>query len=345
MKENRKLLKILSIFIILIFASVFYQCSRGFIRTTIPKIEGAKYSGSKSCKGCHVDICMGLLKDFKKSVHGRLAKFEAVGVKKGCESCHGAGSAHIETEDPKKIIMPSKLNPAESSEICLQCHSKHYWRSSEHPINSVSCISCHKIHNSKEDALLVKSEPALCYDCHKDIRAKTLYPSHHPIWEQERTGRKRMTCNDCHDVHGSAVGKQLKVETGENDLCLKCHAKYQGPFIYEHAPVAEDCNICHDPHGSVANNLLKQNEPFICMQCHELHFHVGKESTAGDFSSSTHQNILQNNSNELPVDHGSFTANSFKKAFATKCTQCHPQIHGSDLPSQSVSGRGNSLTR
>ena len=32
-------------------------------------------------------------------------------------------------------------------------------------------------------------------------------------------------------------------------------------------------------------------------------------------------------------------------AFATKCTQCHPRVHGSDLPSQGITGNGKLLTR
>ena len=33
---------------------------------------------------------------------------------------------------------------------------------------------------------------------------------------------------------------------------------------------------CHDPHGAMANNMLKQNEPFLCLQCHEMHFHAAR---------------------------------------------------------------------
>jgi hypothetical protein len=34
-----------------------------------------------------------------------------------------------------------------------------------------------------------------------------------------------------------------------------------------------------------------------------------------------------------------------KKAMLTKCTQCHSEIHGSDLSSQSITGGGKALTR
>jgi hypothetical protein len=36
---------------------------------------------------------------------------------------------------------------------------------------------------------------------------------------------------------------------------------------------------------------------------------------------------------------------SFQRAWTTKCTQCHFEIHGSDLPSQAVPGKGKALTR
>ena len=78
-----------------------------------------------------------------------------------------------------------------------------------------------------------------------------------------------MSCADCHNPHG-----ELTTHERTNDLCLSCHSRYQGPFVFGHAPVEDDCTICHDPHGSVANNLLVQNEPFLCLQCHEGHFHM-----------------------------------------------------------------------
>ncbi|MGQ9618378.1 MAG: cytochrome c3 family protein [Candidatus Aminicenantia bacterium] len=33
----------------------------------------------------------------------------------------------------------------------------------------------------------------------------------------------------------------------------------------------EDCGLCHERHRTVVNNLLKQNEPFLCFQCREIH--------------------------------------------------------------------------
>ena len=140
-----------------------------------------------------------------------------------------------------------------------------------------------------------------------------------------------MNCSDCHDPHGADLHG---VEIGDrpNDLCLSCHAQHQGPFIFEHSPVVEDCSICHTPHGAVANNLLVQNEPFLCLQCHQMHFHTTIPGIDGEFTS-------------LDGYGGLSTRDGSKRAMLTKCTQCHTEVHGSDLPSQSISGEGRALTR
>jgi hypothetical protein len=39
------------------------------------------------------------------------------------------------------------------------------------------------------------------------------------------------------------------------------------------------------------------------------------------------------------------TRDAWKQGMLTKCTQCHTEIHGSDMPSQSISGGGSALTR
>ena len=153
-----------------------------------------------------------------------------------------------------------------------------------------------------------------------------------------------MTCSSCHEPHGSLNGEAGMLRTNErvNDLCFSCHARYQGPFIFQHSPVAESCLECHDPHGTVANNLLTQNEPFLCLQCHEGHFHANREArtvnipakpgTIDAYTGKTHSITGRN-------------INDWSRGFLTKCTSCHQSVHGSDSPSQTVVGHGAGLTR
>jgi len=331
---------------------VIGACATGSIRErllTLPVIEGANYVGDKACADCHGDK-MG---QFAKSVHGKLADFEVMGGTKGCESCHGAGSLHMAGGDKSKILYFAELTADEASAICLKCHTgaTHMeWAGNEHALNDVACTACHKIHQDKGTvkASLVKAEPDLCYGCHQEYQAKANFPSHHPIKEG------KMTCSSCHEPHGSAL-KNLKTDERSNDLCFNCHSRHQGPYVFEHAPVQEDCNICHDPHGTVANNLLKQNEPFLCLQCHESHFHTIRTSNtvpvgavaydaSGNPTNITTTTEARTAANTVPFSNTQGT-DRWAQAFGTKCTVCHSQVHGSDLPSQTAPAENAAGTR
>ncbi len=294
---------------------------------------GATYVGSEACFECHE----GFDSD-RFNVHMRIKDFEvASGYKTGCESCHGPASLHVEGDgDTEKIIRFGEegLEPEEVAGVCTTCHSANEhlnWAGSAHAENDVACTQCHKVHKNSNKNLLVKKELDLCAACHQDVVAQGYMMSHHPIREG------KMGCTDCHSPHGSTSTESGMLRTDErvNDLCLKCHARYQGPFVFEHDPVVEDCLICHEPHGTVANNLLRQQEPFICLQCHEAHFHAARASNnvATVKAPGDGKNIIG------PTNFG------FQKSFMTKCTQCHQMVHGSDMPSQSVPGAGSALTR
>jgi len=299
---------------------------------------GAAYVGAEACYECH-DLKAG----DRRNVHMTIASFEVPGgYKTGCEGCHGPGSLHVEEGGDTAKILRFGMDGLEADQVagvCTTCHQigpQMDWQGSAHAENEVSCTECHKIHNNKNARLLAAArEKDLCASCHQDVDAQTYLASHHPVKEG------KMGCSDCHNPHGSAGFNQGMLKTDErlNDLCLKCHTRYQGPFVFEHDPVIEDCLICHEPHGSVANNLLRQQEPFLCLQCHEAHFHGTRASNAVESHAVPGGNPGDPSRRMQPADYG------FQKAFLTKCTQCHSKVHGSDLPSQSVTGSGGALTR
>ena len=271
----------------------------------LPIIEGAFYTGTDSCVPCHDDIYV----HYKQTVHSRLDRSEIQGFVKGCETCHGPGSLHVQAKGGSDNILNfSRLSAAQSSEICLECHRGApvmNWRANSHLLNDVGCNECHKSHKVSGAKMVYLGDPDICFTCHHEKRAQQMLPSHHPIKE------KKMKCGSCHENHGTE-NNNLKGET-LNDVCSDCHAEYQGPFTFEHDPVVEDCSICHEPHGTIANNLLKQNQPFLCLRCHRGH---SENREAGVHPASS--------------------------ALLTSCTQCHSKVHGSDLPSQLNS---NGLTR
>ena len=358
-------------------------CATGSIREkvlTLPVIEGACYVGQETCADCHDDMAGDMFatstsaEGFAKTIHGRLATWELMGAEKGCESCHGPGSQHVDNDgDTEYILRPTELVSDQASAICVKCHTDGHlmdYTHSAHALSDVGCADCHSIHDGEGKFSLKMEDPELCYSCHQEEQAKTHFPSSHPI----EAGK--MNCSSCHNVHG-AIGEALNTDERLNDLCLNCHTRYQGPFVFGHAPVEDDCTICHDPHGSVANNLLAQNEPFLCLQCHEGHFHILRRGFDADTDTLSSDNATggrylttdaDGNNTGVPKDldanadgycdvvkpvaaSGSILVDmanpngheGFQMSFGTKCTTCHQVVHGSDFPSQPLSGGG--LTR
>jgi DmsE family decaheme c-type cytochrome len=235
----------------------------------------------------------------------------AVGM--DCTTCH----------DPH-----GKIRPETRTDLCLKCHDMSAptmaWHSSTHFRYGVACTDCHNPHpdtyvdplveiqhthiDRKPRLPMAVDEPQACYKCHPEIYAKNAMPSHHPIKEG------KMVCSDCHDAHGQTEDN-LKEPT-VNMVCYRCHAEKQGPFAYEHPPVTENCGICHDPHGAVTNNLLHQPTTFLCLRCHTGH------RTGPPPGGPNHD----------PLMHDVGTSPFLQAAFYTDCTQCHSQIHGSDVP-------------
>ena len=231
-------------------------------------------------------------------------------------------------------------------DLCLSCHTNSSptmaWHSSTHDRYGVACTDCHNPHPHSKVRQVVNinhygieepkrlamsvQQPEACYKCHQKVFAMNHLPSHHPILEG------KMVCSDCHDPHGQ-MEKNLKAET-INLLCYKCHAEKTGPFAYPHPPVTENCAICHEPHGTVANNLLRQPVTFLCLRCHagprDLDHGVpsngnGTNGTIGPAGTP----YLNNGGYRINPD---LNVNTRATMF-TNCTNCHTQIHGSDVPS------------
>jgi DmsE family decaheme c-type cytochrome len=158
-----------------------------------------------------------------------------------------------------------------------------------------------------------------CQSCHQQQRAEFRKKSHMPVPEG------KMTCEDCHNPHGSSSKRLLKADS-INELCYTCHAEKRGPFIWEHAPVRENCMNCHSPHGSNAEKLLIQNRPFLCSGCHSTTGTMGHavwgNNTLGNTASAT---SIANLQGAASVPNKRMTGRS--------CQNCHSAIHGSNSPS------------
>ena len=237
-----------------------------------------------------------------------------------CTSCHGSSETHLkgagkgDTSPLPDVTFgrKGKTTADARNDACLSCHKKDakrmLWAGSQHETRDVSCASCHQIHAGRDKVRDKRTQPEVCYTCHKEQRAQANRPSHHPVPEG------KMGCSDCHNVHGSAGPKLVKRDSVV-ETCYTCHMEKRGPFVHNHEPVNEDCTNCHNPHGTTAERMLKVRPPFLCQQCHTPHV----PSQALLYGQAPTPNNIGWNGASVTQARG--------------CLNCHTQIHGSNNPS------------
>jgi DmsE family decaheme c-type cytochrome len=283
----------------------------------------AEYSkkGADTCLGCHDDAVTLAVFHGK---HGQPADSRSP-FGKGqlqCEACHGPVGNHAkrvkkgETRPPVIRFSRDSTTPVSvQNGMCLGCHEQSMassWHVGAHDAANVSCASCHDSHVRKDPVLSTRTQADVCYTCHVAERSQFLKAYAHPV----RQGQ--LACSDCHAPHGSTADKQL-VKATLNQTCYECHADKRGPFLWEHAPVAEDCSSCHSPHGASQPGMLKARGPLLCQSCHSQQGHpsvsYGPSGLPGGGGAPVSSLALGN------------------------CMNCHTQVHGSNHPS------GSTLTR
>jgi DmsE family decaheme c-type cytochrome len=266
---------------------------------------GATTVGEESCLDCHKEKKAG----YANSLHSKAADPRTPGAGQGCETCHGPGSKHVDDPAQNKMRVFRTLGSDATTAVCTTCHTsgEHaLWAGSKHEARRVACTTCHSVHDSKGEKLLkAETEPKLCASCHQNIVNKLNRFNHMPVRED------KMMCSSCHNTHGSANVKMLRTGTTVDEACASCHAEKRGPYLWEHAPVANACVTCHDPHGSSNERMLVSKVPFLCQRCHVTSRHP-------------------------PTVYDGFimkTSSNGNKITGRGCVICHSQIHGSNAPS------------
>jgi DmsE family decaheme c-type cytochrome len=274
--------------------------------------DDRSFVGQKVCETCHQQEA----KNWAHTIHAAVFTINPRNADeaKGCESCHGPGSAHIKNPSDLTTIISfshkSKTPVALQNAQCLSCHKggeRIFWHGSIHENNNLSCSDCHNpmADFSAHGLTARESASQTCFSCHKVQRAEFNERSHMPLLEG------KISCVDCHNPHGSTTAPLLKADS-VNDVCYGCHAEKRGPFLFEHAPVRESCLNCHNPHGSNFESLLNAPRPMLCQQCHAQNGHPAQLMTRGNLAGGP-----------MPDP----------RLIATSCQTCHVNIHGSNDPS------------
>ena len=287
-------------------AESLQQSEEEFINSLLEeKFRTARFSrtGADKCLSCHTSdgerIFLG--------EHGRSDLADGPFQHLECESCHGPLGRHPRLLPESSEIEPmvtfgksSPVFPDNQNSICLNCHAKDHqqqnWYGSAHESSGVSCTSCHTLHKEKDIVISKSAQDKVCNSCHIERQMDTHKRSSHPL------GESQMACSSCHNPHGS-LNNSMLVQGAVNDTCTECHTEKRGPFLLEHAPVAEDCTNCHQPHSSNEKYLLTQRAPGLCQNCHTMHKEINFDES---------QNL------------------EFRHLAGKSCLNCHAKIHGSN---------------
>src|SRR5215831_5902426 len=109
------------------------------------------YVGQDTCIACHDTEG----KDFHLTLHGKAQNPKTPSAGKGCETCHGPGSAHLDDPSvPDSIKRFGSMAPRDVSDTCLTCHDRGnhtQWKGSMHDARNLSCTTCHSVHAPKSD--------------------------------------------------------------------------------------------------------------------------------------------------------------------------------------------------
>jgi len=281
-------------------------------------------TGDEACTRCHDETETKPILAMYKTRHGVKADERTP----GCQSCHGASVAHQKniggtsshrTSPDVTFGLHGKSGADIQAGACLSCHQsgkRSLWLGSQHQSRDIPCAGCHTVHAATDPVLTKSTQPEVCFGCHKTQRAQTHLISTHPI------AAGKMACTDCHNPHGT-TGPHLLAKDSVNETCFTCHAEKRGPFLWEHAPVADECTNCHTPHGSSATPLLKARAPWLCQECHS-----GDHAAQADSGANLQTGALTTVNGNNPLANAAARAQLAGRA----CLNCHVLIHGSNHP-------------
>lgn len=286
-----------------------------------------------------------------------------------CRVCH---KAHGSRED--HLLVPD----AGTGQLCLSCHAKMrpgLWRSDtprEHPQSpplsddvqrqaivamggrlgaddTITCLSCHKLHDGVTDRYLLAetlADSRLCIRCHP--AQEPMASSPHDLRQSAPSERNRLgqtpeqsgPCGPCHSIHQYARRPDPQ-PADPSGTCATCHqagrcAEKVTRLPFGHSlELAADrattsklfislstqpagsrqlvCVTCHDPHQTNRGHFLVDQSDQICGECHEGH--VTRLAGGHDFGNKPD---LRNARDRGPSETG-------------KCGFCHA-IHGTTGP-------------
>lgn len=221
------------------------------------------------CDGCHT-----------VGFDGKTETFFEPGI--GCESCHGPGKAHVESEgDISKIVNPLKLTKERALMICMQCHTDGTDTTYNKYPFAVNFVPGDDIAKYTSDFFMPKPKSKKWYWGTMDFmeRKRMYYFFASKFYSNNRA------CEVCGFDRG-------KTETAERymsraEYCGTCHTALNTDYKAHsgHTPEMAQCTDCHSPSiveewGTYSIHDHKFDFSQNKMECSECHDKADPEDRA-----------------------------------------------------------------
>jgi predicted CXXCH cytochrome family protein len=243
------------------------------------------------CEGCHAVSELGNALD-STGGYNKVADTAYFDVQ--CESCHGAGLAHVESVFGGSVIKPLASIHVDTAITngCGECHTGTHepfvdqWVTSRHGYGGT--------------AYLAEGGNASCSRCHEGRQAIRVNFGVTTDFLPDSGDFQPIVCAVCHNPHDATNEGQLRAPLGEpsrEQVCIKCHAREgappssgsgrRGPHAAQGLLVidedvgwippgfAYDTTKIVGSHGTTAN-------PRLCAACH-VYIHEVTDAATGDF--------------------------------------------------------------
>ena len=225
------------------------------------------------CASCH---STDLQKNYQFASDSYSTTWKDINV--GCESCHGAGSAHIEFANSAEYKRGSKIE-----------NSGLYYAVNTNPqLQLNTCAPCHARKSDISQKMMQTSE--IMDDLIPQVISHEFYYADGQIrdedyeygsFTQSKMFHKEVRCSNCHNPHSG------KLVAEGNNLCMSCHEpKYNTEQHHFHKINTEgaQCISCHMPVKTYMGNdhrrdhsfriprpdqSIKYNTPNTCTSCHK----------------------------------------------------------------------------
>jgi predicted CXXCH cytochrome family protein len=176
----------------------------------------------------------------------------------GCEKCHGAGGAHVKQPSRANIVNAARLNTVQATNLCIQCHSQGQplnnpisGRYYDWPVGFRAGLDLKDFWKLEDNKL---GEQSFTHFADGTAHKNRMQGND---FVQSVMYTRGVTCNSCHDVHGTDNNADLIKPV--NVMCLECHGPKSpnGP----HADTIEAHT--HHAAGSAGNECVSCHMPKI----------------------------------------------------------------------------------